>query len=107
MLPSIAPSQASLADAAAMLPAGLNQVPEVHVPLWRPADNQGHYWPCELLRAFTLQMAAQGHCVNSDMMLGDASYARERLAVAHSSGDERLRELAVQLFSFFDAPSMH
>ena len=101
MLQSIARSQAH-ADAAAMLPAALNNVPDVRVPLWRPADNQGHYWPCELMHAFTLQMAAHGHCVNADMMLGDHGYAVERLTLAHSSGDDSLRELAVRLFGFFD-----
>lgn len=90
-----------LADAAAMLPPALN-VPDVRVPLWRPADNQGHYWPCELLHAFTLLMAAHGQCVNVDMMLGDLTYAQDKLNLAHSSGDEELRELAVQLFGFFD-----
>ena len=70
---------------------------------WRPADNQGHYWPCELLHAFTLQMAKQGLCVSTDMMLGDTTYAQERLSAAHSCGDERLRDLAVQLFGFFEA----
>ncbi|MGA0569746.1 hypothetical protein ACO2Q9_03400 [Variovorax sp. VNK109] len=73
------------------------------VPLWRPADNQGHYWPCDLLRAFTMQMATHGKCVSADMMLGDTHYALEQLSLAHSSGDERLRSLAVQLFGFFDA----
>lgn len=75
------------------------------VPVWRPADNQGHYWPCDLLRAFTMQMATHGQCVNADMMMGDAHYAMEKLSQAHSSGDERLRDLAVQLFGFFDATS--
>jgi len=101
MLQSIARTQVH-ADAAAMLPAALNNVPDVRVPLWRPADNQGHYWPCELLHAFTLQMAAHGHCVNADMMLGDRCYALDKLDLAHSSGDGELRELAVQLFAFFD-----
>jgi hypothetical protein len=90
------------ADAAAMMPPALNHVPDVRVPLWRPADNQGHYWPCELLHAFTLLMAAHGQCVNTDMMLGDAHYAHEKLSLAHSSGDESLRDLAVQLFAFFE-----
>jgi hypothetical protein len=76
---------------------------DVRVLLWRVADNQGHYWPCELLHAFTLQMAARGLCVSTDMMLGDHVYAREQLAIAHSCGDGRLRDLAVQLFSFFEA----
>ena len=41
------------------------------------------YWPTELLATFTLQMAGHGRCVSSAMMLG-------------------LREVAVQLFSYFD-----
>ncbi len=101
MLQTIARSNA-LMGAAAMLPSSLN-VPEVRVPMWRPADNQGHYWPCGLLHAFTLQMAAVGYCVNSGMMLGDLQYAQEKLSQAHSSGDEELRELSVKLFGFFDA----
>ncbi len=84
-------------------PAAPAAIPDTRVLLWRTADNQGHYWPCELLHAFTLQMAAQGLCVSTDMMLGDHGYARERLSAAHSCGDARLRDLSVQLFAFFEA----
>ena len=38
------------------------------------------YWPCELLNAFVLKMAASGHCVNMSMMLGHRPYALEQLA---------------------------
>lgn len=102
MLPSPSPSLSSSHIPSAS-PALLTALQAPLVPVWRPADNQGHYWPCDLLRAFTLQMATHGQCVNADMMLGDAHYALEKLSLAHSSGDERLRNLAVQLFGFFDA----
>lgn len=61
------------------------------------------YWPCDKLNAFTLRMAAHGHCVNADMMLGHRPYAHERLAAAGQIDDEDLRELAQQLQNFFDA----
>ncbi len=60
------------------------------------------YWPTELLATFTLQMAGHGRCVSSAMMLGDREYALWQLARAHTLDDERLREVAVKLFSYFD-----
>lgn len=60
------------------------------------------YWPTELLATFTLQMAGHGRCVSSAMMLGDREYALWQLARAHTMDDDRLREVAVQLFSYFD-----
>ena len=63
---------------------------------------QPRYWPTELLATFTLLMAGHGRCVSSAMMLGDREYALWQLARAHTMDDERLREVAVQLFSYFD-----
>ena len=63
------------------------------------------YWPGDLLSAFTLQMAAQGCCVNTSMMLGDHGYAVEKLSQAHSFGDADLRELAVRMFAYFETPA--
>lgn len=60
------------------------------------------YWPTELLATFTLLMAGHGRCVSSAMMLGDREYALWQLARAHTMDDERLRAVAVQLFSYFD-----
>ena len=62
------------------------------------------YWPCELLNAFVLKMAASGHCVNMSMMLGHRPYALERLALAAQAPDASLQELAGQLRPYFDAP---
>jgi len=61
------------------------------------------YWPCDLLNTFVLRMAAEGHCVNTDMMLGHRAYACGRLALARASGDEALRALALRLQVYFDA----
>lgn len=62
-----------------------------------------HYWPAHALHAFTLQMAACGHCVSASMMLGDGEYAREQLRHARCLGDSTLRALAGELADFFDA----
>jgi hypothetical protein len=66
-----------------------------------------HYWPCELLNAFILKMAATGHCVNAAMMLGHRPYALEQLAVARAVQDERLNALALRLRTYFDAAAPH
>ena len=60
------------------------------------------YWPADLLEAFTLQMSSHGFSVSSSMMLGDRRYAIAQLALAHTLSDDRLRELAVQLFQHFE-----
>lgn len=62
-----------------------------------------HYWPVDTLHAFTLQMAARGHCVSASMMLGDACYAREQLRHAQCLGDKALHALASELADFFMA----
>lgn len=62
-----------------------------------------HYWPCELLNAFILKMAATGHCVSAAMMLGHRGYALEQLGVALGVQDDSLNALARQLQTYFDA----
>lgn len=62
------------------------------------------YWPCELLNAFVLKMAASGHCVNMSMMLGHRPYALEQLALARSVQDGDLHMLAAQLQAYFSVP---
>jgi hypothetical protein len=61
------------------------------------------YWPCDFLHAFTLQMAAHGHCVSASMMLGDGSYASEQLGHALRLRDDTLRALTAELAAFFEA----
>ena len=60
-----------------------------------------HYWPCEVLDAFILQMAARGHCVNTAMMLGHPPYALEQLALARSHRDAELDALVARLGGYF------
>ena len=62
------------------------------------------YWPCELLNAFVLKMAASGHCVNMSMMLGHRPYALEQLALARGAADRELHHLAAQLQAYFETP---
>lgn len=72
-----------------------------------PARQEPHYWPCDMLRVFTLQMAASGQCINISMMLGSREYAIEKLNFAHTLGNDQLRELAVTMFSYFDDEPCH
>ncbi len=65
------------------------------------------YWPCELLSAFMLQMAAKGQCVNESMMLGSRAYAVDKLAHAQTLNDDGLRELAVRMGTYFDDEPCH
>lgn len=74
---------------------------------WDPVARPCRYWPCELLSAFMLQMAAKGQSVNESMMLGSHDYAIEKLSYAHTLNDDVLRELAVQMFSYFDDEPCH
>lgn len=70
-----------------------------------PADalaRRDHYWPAELLEAFTLRMSAHGMSVISSMMMGDRRYALQELARAHTTNDDGLRLLAVELFRYFE-----
>lgn len=72
-------------------------------------NSLGHcrYWPCELLSAFTLQMAAKGHAVNTSMMLGSREYAMEKLTQAHLLNDKKLGELSALMFEYFDDEPCH
>ena len=63
---------------------------------------QLHYWPCELLHAFTLEMAARGICVQEGMMLGDADYARQKLAQANALQDPVLNQLVLNMLGYFE-----
>ncbi|MBD9393211.1 hypothetical protein [Acidovorax sp. ACV01] len=74
-----------------------------HGALHPAAMSHAHYWPCELLNAFILKMAATGHCVNTAMMLGHRPYALEQLAVARAVQDDSLNALALRLQAYFDA----
>ncbi len=74
---------------------------------WDSAARRCRYWPCELLSAFMLQMAARGCSVNESMMLGSHDYAIEKLSHAHTLNDDVLRELAVRMFSYFDDEPCH
>lgn len=76
--------------AAARIPAGESDI---------------HYWPCEVLDAFILQMAARGHCVNTAMMLGHPPYASEQLALARAHHDAQLDELVTRLCGYFTGAS--
>jgi hypothetical protein len=62
---------------------------------------QLHYWPCELLHAFTLEMAALGFCVHEAMMLGDADYARQKLSQASALHDSVVDQLVVKMLDYF------
>ena len=72
-----------------------------HGALRPAAVSHAHYWPCELLNAFVLKMAATGHCVNTAMMLGHRPYALEQLAVARAIQDHSLNALALRLQAYF------
>ena len=74
---------------------------------WGAVSRPCRYWPCELLSAFMLQMAARGCSVNESMMLGSHDYAIEKLSYAHTLDDDVLRALAVQMFSYFDDEPCH
>ncbi|MDO9277393.1 MAG: hypothetical protein Q7U05_02350 [Polaromonas sp.] len=62
---------------------------------------QLHYWPCELLHAFTLEMAARGICVHEAMMLGDADYARQKLSEACALQDPTVDRLVLKMSDYF------
>ena len=62
---------------------------------------QLHYWPCELLHAFTLEMAARGICVHESMMLGDAAYARQKLSEASALHDPTVDQLVLNMLDYF------
>jgi hypothetical protein len=60
------------------------------------------YWPCELLHAFTLEMAAHGICVHESMMLGDAGYARQKLDRALTLNEPALDRLVERMLDYFE-----
>ena len=60
------------------------------------------YWPCELLHAFTLEMAAHGVCVHESMMLGDAGYARQKLDRALTLHEPALDRLVERMLDYFE-----
>ena len=61
-----------------------------------------HYWPCELLHAFTLEMAAHGVCVQQSMMLGDPGYARQKLERALALRQPALSRLVERMLDYFE-----
>ena len=65
-------------------------------------DRQLHYWPCELLHAFTLELAAHGICVRESMMLGDADYAHQKLAQATALHDPTVDQLVLNMLDYFE-----
>jgi len=65
-------------------------------------DRQLHYWPCELLHAFTLELAARGICVHESMMLGDGNYAHQKLAQATALHDPAVDQLVLNLLDYFE-----
>jgi hypothetical protein len=65
-------------------------------------DRQLHYWPCELLHAFTLVMAARGICVHESMMLGDVNYAHQKLAQATALHDPAVDHLVLNMLDYFE-----
>lgn len=54
------------------------------------------------LEAFKMRMAGHGFSVSGTLMNYDRSYALEQLRQAHTLADTRLRELAVELFGYFE-----
>jgi hypothetical protein len=63
-----------------------------------------HYWPCELLHAFTLELAARGICVHEAMMLGDADYARQKMSQAIALRDPAVDQLVLNMLDYFEPP---
>lgn len=98
------PTQAATTATSRLVPQGMAYL--LTVPGPSECSQHPRYWPSDLLYSFTLQMAANGFCVSASMMLGDRVYALEQLAHAHTLDDDGLRQLAVKLFTYFDAPAM-
>ena len=63
-----------------------------------------HYWPCELLHAFTLELAARGICVHEAMMLGDADYARQKMSQASALRDPAVDQFVLNMLDYFEPP---
>ncbi len=63
---------------------------------------QTTYWPSYAIRDFSVRMAGHGFSVSGTMMNHDRGYALELLRHAHSLADDTLREMAVELFRYFE-----
>jgi hypothetical protein len=57
------------------------------------------------LTYFAALMARNGFTVLADRMFWNPVYARDRIALAHTSADEELRSLAVKLFRRYEITS--
>lgn len=57
--------------------------------------------PTLTMARFRRLMRYEGHDVDLPRMCLDADYAYDRLAVAHTSDDERLRRIALELFDTY------
>ena len=80
-------------------------------PVWRERE-PALPWPADLLEAFSLRMAGHGMSISRPLMLCDKRYALEQLVHGQAMGDERLREMSMQLFRYFEArqagnPALH
>jgi hypothetical protein len=63
---------------------------------------QTTYWPPHAIRDFSVRMAGHGFSVSGTMMNHDRGYALELLKQAHTLADDKLREMAVELFRYFE-----
>ena len=67
------------------------------------SEDSEHYCPIEQLASFALLMAGHGHCVSTDMMLGDRDYAIAQLACARAiAHDFELARVATRLAAYFE-----
>ena len=72
-----------------------------------PASVQAHQLgfasALALLSRFKQLMVAEGHAVDSRLMLSHGSYATEQLALGHTSTSEPLRLCAMRVFALLHA----
>lgn len=63
-----------------------------------------HVLPLPIIQmaSFRRQMEREGFVVDLARMCVDTAYACERLALAHTSSNERLRQAALTLFAAYD-----
>jgi hypothetical protein len=59
-------------------------------------------WPPSAIQDFSVRMAGHGFSVSGSMMNHHRSYALEQRRHAHSLADDKLREMAVELFRSFE-----
>jgi hypothetical protein len=71
-------------------------------PVLRLVHPSRDYWPRSMLEAFSLRMAGHGLSVSGTMMNCDRRYALEQLGQAHALADSGLREMAMELFRYFE-----